>query len=451
MDKIKRSSGIWNVIENYTNQSQEWKELKTVAVVHGLAGGGKTTLLLDYFKAKKHFYFSFAGLEENVAEKLFTQRVSAATGMNVSNWDEAFMVLSKAYRFIIFDDVASVLAYARFKDSFYEKMYRDFDSRPLVFLIVQSNDNLDGLADSFDYIEVNYLSVPDVMKLFPKLSKHDTLGLCAISGGIPKILSEYDMQIRFEENLRRMLRPDSAFCEFMPHLLEKHFRKPEIYNCILFAIANGNHRISDIGRFTGFAYNKCDNYLSSLLSAGIVKAEKEKTKSGSEKTAYTLTNFYFQLWYLYVYQNRTELVIGNEEMVERFVKGIVEKEIHAFHIKKAFAYVNHRVQRDYWASFRISDKIKYAPITIEKGSFKYSFDAIHKKGDKAVFIKVFSDPLENCKRDEFEKIQKAVTLINKYYDSHIFIFTKRRFSDYAAQQAPVDKSVSFVEVDRLKY
>jgi hypothetical protein len=42
-------------------------------------------------------------------------------------------------------------------------------------------------------------------------------------------------------------------------------------------------------------------------------------------------------------------------------------------------------------------------------------------------------------------------LVNEYDDSHIFLFTKRRFSDYAAKRAPIDDVMSFVEVERLKY
>jgi hypothetical protein len=200
----------------------------------------------------------------------------------------------------------------------------------MMFLIAQSSDNLDGLADYFDHIKIRYFSIPEVMKLFPKLSKFDALGLSAVSGGIPKILMEYDEQLSFEDNLRHMLQPDSVFVGYMPYLMEKYFRRPEIYNCILCAIAYGNHRISDMGKFTSFAYNKCDNYLAALISAEIVTAEKEKSKNDAERTTYVFTNSYFRLWYLYVYQNRTLLSIGNEELVEHFVKSITEKEIHAF-------------------------------------------------------------------------------------------------------------------------
>jgi len=36
-------------------------------------------------------------------------------------------------------------------------------------------------------------------------------------------------------------------------------------------------------------------------------------------------------------------------------------------------------------------------------------------------------------------------------DSHILIFSKRRFSDHAVAEAAKDEAISLVEVDRLKY
>ena len=81
----------------------------------------------------------------------------------------------------------------------------------------------------------------------------------------------------------------------------------------------------------------------------------------------------------------------------------------------------------------------------------YTFDAIHRNGDKAVFVKVFADPAENCKKDEYRKIFKAVSMANTFDNSHVFIFTKRRFSDYAEKYAPMEDNVSIVEMERLKY
>ena len=449
---IPRHYPIDTIAKKSLHRKDAWRELKTVAVVTGLAGCGKTSLLLDYFKDKRHFYFSFAGLEESIAEKLFADRVSAVTGATVTNWDEAFIALSKKHKYIIFDDLSPLASYKRFKQSFYENMCRDFDSRPIVLLIAQPTDNLDGLADSFHEISVSYFSLPEVMKLFPSLSKIDALGLCAISGGLPDILNAYDVQRSYEDNLRKLLQLTSAFLEFMSSLMDRYFKKPEVYHHILYAIANGNHRISEIGKFTRYAYNKCDNYISVLISNGIVQIEKEKSERGTEKTAYVFANSYFRLWYRYVYANRSEILTGNKDAIGCIVKGIIEKEVHAFHLQRAFAYVNARIKEsNFWAVFRISEKIVYSPQTIEKDDFSYMFDAIHRNGEKAVFVKVFDDPLENCKKDELDKLEKAVRLANNYNDSHVFIFSKRRFSDYAAKQAPMDDALSFVEVERLKY
>ena len=447
---INRHSLIKSTFRKAVRKQGVWSEQKAVALVTGHFGCGKTTLLLDYFKNRKHFYFSFEGLEENVAEKLFADRVSSLTNQAVTGWDGAFLAISKRYNFIIFDDITSILSYKRFKNSLYENMFKDSSNRLLIFFLTQPSDDFAKLADHFDKVEMDYFTVPEVMKLYPELSKYNILGLCAISGGITAILSEYNDQLAFEENLIAFLNPASAFIEFMPTLMNRYFRKPETYHNILHAIANGNNRISEIGKFTGYAYNKCDNYVSALVSAGIIKADKEKSKHGTAKTAYIFENPYFRIWYRYIYANRTDIIIGNNDVIENIAKSIIEKEIHVFHIQKSFSYVNNKTSK-LWERFNIIEKIPYAPQTIEKDNFKYDFDAIHRNGDMAIFVKVFADPLENCKKEEYMKIEKAIALANTYYNSHVFIFSKRRFSAYAARQAPKDEVITTVEVDRLKF
>ena len=323
-------------------------------------------------------------------------------------------------------------------------------TRPFVVFLAQPNEGVDGLSDKYVKIDVDYFSVPDVIKLFPKLSKIDKLGLCAVSGGIPKIFSEYDSTINFEENLRRFLLPDSVFCGFMRELLSKYFRRPESYHAILHAIANGNHRVGEIGKFTGYAYNKCDNYLSSLADYGFVSAEKEKMKSGAEKTVYRLKSNYFKLWYLYVYEKQAALRTGDEKLTDSIIKKIINKEVHAFHIEKAFLLANDRLQWKLY-NYEIKEKVVYAPKIVRKGKFSYSFDAIARNGEKAAFIKVFKDATNTFRPAELLKLRKAVELVNKYYNSHVLVFSKRRFCDEATNEAAWDDSLSLVEIERLKF
>ena len=451
---IKRATKrrrLWEVLAYYNRRMNEWQTLKTVCVVEGLTGSGKTTYLINYFKGKTVFYFSFAGLIDSIAEKLFTKYVTEQTGISVTGWEDGFSVISKKYKYILFDDVSTVLSSERFRKALYYRMITNIYTRPFVVLVTQPTDHLNGLMDSYDDIWVDYFSVSEMIKLYPMLSKFDILGLCTVSGGIPKILNRYDIQKSFEENIRDILKPPSVFYNLMPELLSKYFRTPESYHYILYVIANGNQTVSEIGKFTGFAYNKCDNYLSALVKCGFVNAEKTISKRGTEKTAYRLANSYFRLWYLYVYRNRTELQLGNEEVIGNIINKIISTEIHEYHLQKAFLLVNERFHRNSWSISRISERIKHAPKTIRKGNFSYTFDAIVKNDYKAAFVKVFADPLENCKKPELEKIRMAVTIVNQYYDNHIYIFSKRRFSDYAVEQAAKDYIISLVEVDRLRF
>jgi hypothetical protein len=151
-----------------------------------------------------------------------------------------------------------------------------------------------------------------------------------------------------------------------------------------------------------------------------------------------------------VYQNYTKIKLGSEELISNIIKSIVDKEIHEFHLQKAFAFANERIFWDLWSNFRITEKAVYAPQTISKGDFSYTFDAILRKTDKAVFIKVFADPLESCRQGELENIREAVMLANVYYDSHVYIFSKRRFTESALLEAAQDTCISLVGVDKLK-
>ena len=439
------------ILKNHYRRSDNQKVSRTVYVVKGLAGSGKTTLLLNYFKDRNFFCFSFAGLAEDLAEKIFSDYVKEKTGTAASGWEDGFAAILKKHKIILFDDLSSISSYKRLQKAFYNNMITNIHARPFVVFIIQPIDDITGFADKYIEINIDYFSIPEVMKLYPKLSKFDALGLCAMSGGIPKILHEYDESISLEDNLKNILKPSSAFFVFMPEIMVKYFRKPENYHHILCAIANGNHSVSDIGKFCGFEYNKCDNYLASLISYGFVKTEKTISKRGAAKTAYMITNNYFRLWHLYIYRNHTELNLGKREFINNIVKNIIESEIHGFHLQKAFALANERIENDLWESFHITEKIVYAPQTVSENNFHYTFDAIVRNGDKTIFIKVFESPYENCGREELDKMRKAVSLVNKYYDSHIYIFAKKRYSDYTVAEAAKDETISLFDVDRLKY
>jgi len=451
---IKRTQAkepLWRVLESYHRKQNDFSNLKTVCVISGPAGCGKTTYLLNYFKGKEYFYFSFASLGEELAEKLFAESVSSKCGVAVSGWAESIRALSNKYKYILLDDIGGIAGSKRFIEAFCDNMFPDIHTRPFIVLVTQQTEDVNGLADHYVKTSLDYFSIPEVMKLYPKLSKVDILGLCALSGGIPAILNEYSPELDFGSNVCKLLKPSSTFVALAPHMMQKHFRRPENYHHILCAIANGNFRVGQISKFTGFTNNKCDNYLTRLIDNGFVTAEKVITKSGVEKTVYRVSNSYYRLWHKYIFPNRSAIQLGDDELISQIVASISDTEIHRFHLRKAFLWMNAVFKQKLWMSFRITKGIAYAPKTIKEGRFQYTFDAVVKHKHKAIFVRVFKNPLENCARAELDRLLRAVSLINEYEDSHIYLFTKRRFSDYAVSKAAKDDVLNLVEVDRLKY
>ena len=428
----------------YRIQGKEPKKL--VCIINGLTGTGKTTFALDYFSDKKYFYFSFLGLNEEMAEILFAERISEYAKEKVNGWVDCFIKLAESYSVLILDDLTSISSYKRFHSAFYENTFPFKRSRPLTVLITHPTDNIDGLFDDYSHMNMTYFNMPEVKDIFTKLSKMDQLGLCAVSGGIPDILSEYDIESSFEDNLRKMLKPSSAFINYMQKLLSNYFRKPDNYNYILSAITCGHHSISEIGKYTGFAYNKCDNYLTSLIGCGIVKPKTVSSKSGAEKTSYILTNNYYRIWYRYVYKAHSDIQLSTISVTNDIIHAIIDREIHKFHVQKAHEYVEKRISSHGIKRSFISNQ----PYKVKSGNFEFTFDGITRNEKIAVLIKVLEDPEDNGGRETLEKIRKAVSLANIYYNSHVYIFAKRRFSDHTKKQASYDEVLSLVGVEQLR-
>ena len=75
--------------------------------------------------------------------------------------------------------------------------------------------------------------------------------------------------------------------------------------------------------------------------------------------------------------------------------------------------------------FNIDDIINN-PYTVKSGNFEYTFDGFVRNGKMVIFVKILEDPENNCGRETLEKIRKAMSLANTYYDNNTFNVGRRR-------------------------
>jgi len=127
-----------------------------------------------------------------------------------------------------------------------------------------------------------------------KMSAVDVARLCAVTGGLSALLNDYDETKSFFDNLNGWISTDSMLYRLMPQMLSEQFRTPESYHAILYAIATGNHRLSEIAKHMAVPNNQCKKYLDALIAMGLIEVKEHN---------YFILNSYVDFWHRFFYLN----------------------------------------------------------------------------------------------------------------------------------------------------
>ena len=219
----------------------------------------------------------------------------------MDTWENVFLNINTlsehTCHIFVFDDADEILNDSVFSAAF-QNYFATQKRRAIVMIFVTHAQKLPEFPPDYTKwtydeipIDVPYFSIADLCKCFPNKKGDELLALYALTGGIPAIVDLINENLSTEENLRILLSPDSPYIHFCSNEFEHLFRRSESYMFICHAVALGNNRISDIGKFTGFAYNKCDKYIRALIENGILTAVKDD----SNKTVYKFVNPYYRV------------------------------------------------------------------------------------------------------------------------------------------------------------
>lgn len=430
----------------FQTRDDKWINQNTVVALTGLMCSGKTKLALDFVKDKKHFYFSFANLNESMARLFLSQRLF--DNHQIHSWKEIFSEINEIARFqpiFIFDDIESLLSDNEFCNALNDFMNSTNRNRIFMVLIFNQGANISKLNLAFRCIESKPISIAKIKKATPNWSNQEILELHTLTGGFVPLIKLFDDSVPFKDNLLKLFDKNSLFVTFAEKMLRSSFRTPESYMMILYAIACGNHRVSEIGKFTGFAYNKCDKYLGSLIDCGYVITSKV-----DNKTFYSISNSYLEVWFKYIYPNRNLIEVGTfdtfffSDIYPQFIKTDVE----AHYREACFKVIRDRLICCVTNS--TIEQVRDNPYTLKIKDFEYTFDCYVPEKSKAVFVKILTDTTEIAGKDMVAEFEKAAAKLNHLYNSELFICSKRRFSDFAVHEA-LGGFLKLITVERLKF
>ena len=425
-------------IEEYSKQlhasvSNYWMQESSLWITQfcGKSGMGKTSLAQSYLEAYGGQYFSFRNLDAAFAPQIFL------SGCKL--WREFFAEIgeTKNRPVIFFDDVDD----RNDKEEFLNAL-PELAGKAYVVLIVRNQIELPFPSD---ILQMTAVTVPMLLTENKALDPLDVLRTIAITDGIPELVRLFDFQRTFAENLGLLFAQNSTYFRYAESELRRHFRTPETYNILLYGMATGHNRISQLAEFSGFPQNKCDKYLKALDKAGLLETVQGKDTAGLVRTHYYPKGGYWKTWFRYVFPSQGHCLKLLEGDSLQLLANDIDRSIVAEYFKTVcWKWMKKNYGDYYWDEILRFDNPKQQDVIVNGVRFDY----VQETKDHTIYVKIWDDIGEGFPKAEFQRIEAATTVVRPFYENIYFLFSVGRACNYVEQLRNLD-TVAVVDLKSL--
>lgn len=325
---------------NYLEKLHKEQDARFV-IMYGRRRIGKTELLRQFSKNKKHLFFSSDLSSEQEQLKQFSEKIFQLTresflqNQPFGSWEALlryiFDHLIPKMPLIIIDEFPYLCISNPALPSILQKIWDEKGKESNIFLILcgsymsfMEKEVLGSKSPLFGrrtgQIALQPLSFKDLKLFFPRYSEEDRVFVYSILGGTPAYLQRFHDHKTIEQNVKEEILNKNGFLfSETRFLLIEELREPAIYFSILKAIAFGRTRLNEIVQETGISDpHKVNKYLSVLRELRIVKREipiTENKPHKSRKGIYLLNDSFFRFWFRYVLPHMSYLEEGDLDFV----------------------------------------------------------------------------------------------------------------------------------------
>ena len=262
-------------------------------------------------------------------------------------------------------------------------------------------------------------------------NREDIALLFGITGGMPHYLSLMDKNFSVEANIKQhFLTTSGYFFEEPGTLIKQECCEPAPYNAIISAIASGASRLSVISSKVGMESDLCSNYITKLISIGIVKKEHPFKESTSRKAIYTLDDGMFRFWYRFIPDNMALIRRGETDFIYEqilpqfpaYMSGVFEE------ICKQYLWQQNLAKE---LPFMFTDAGRWWGTDKRKNT-EYEIDIIAANREKAIFAEC-KWTNEHVGRKAIDALTGRSGLFN-YSRKYFYLFAKEGFTDGLVQK-----------------
>lgn len=326
---IGRADKLENLNQNYLSSKNN------LTILYGRHGIGKTTLIKEFVKNKKYFYY------EALSGDMFEQinLLSLTTGIVADDFESIFEALYKSGVdvFVIEEFHQFVKNGPEFMDAI--NMILNNHSKIMVVLGCSSvswveNSMVKAIGKAAfsinTFMKLKELSYSDIVLNFPQSESDTLLKVYGITGGNPEYISAWDGSKSVKCNVCSLfLDRNGTYYNEALNFVKDEFREIGVYNSILSCLAAGKNKLNEIHEYTGYGRDKISVYLKNLINREIVEKIFSYDLQGSENTRkglYRIKDGFLDFWYKFIYPHKGVLAISEpEEFYDKYLEGKMDE------------------------------------------------------------------------------------------------------------------------------
>ena len=445
-------------------------------VIYGRRRVGKTTLIKEFIKDERAFYFLATTESEAQSMKRFagvlsrTKKNPMLSKVTFTDWLDLFQVVADDHpdekKVLVIDEFPYLVKtnpdFPSILQNAWDEVLKDHNVMLILCGSLISMMKKHALAyDSPLYgrrtaqIRLMPLQFTDVYAA-QNLSFEQAVEQYAITGGVPKYMEFFQTEEPLVEQIRRVVLSKNGFLYEEPDfLLNEEVQTPINYFSVLKAISDGNHKLSKIGMTMEQDTSAITPYLKTLIDLGFVTKNvpiTEKNPERSRKGLYYVSDNFIRFWFRYVYPFKGELELDNQQIVlDEMGKDFKQKFV-------AFAYES--ICRNIFAELCRKGQIDFAPSRIgsywrndNEGDTEIDVAAVDNQ-HKRLFLgecKYHAKPVDVAVYSALqEKGQsKELTAAFKGYEIVYGLFSKSGFTDRLVEMAAENPNLILIQEDTV--
>ncbi len=389
-------------------------------VIYGRRRVGKTTLIKEFLKSKKHIYF-LATLEN---EKILLEKFKDVVAENlkdeflkeigINSFDGIFKYIAnkKEKLVVVIDEFQYLSKINPAIASIFQSIIDNILARTNIMLILCGSIVSLMYKEALSYssplygrrtsnIKLKPLNFQHLQAFFKGKTKKELIEIYSVFYGIPKYLelarSKSDIFGMIKENI---LDRDSFLYNEPYFLLQDEISENITYFSILETIAKGAHKIGEIAARLGKPVNNITSFMQKLIDLEIIYREiptTEKNPSKSKKGLYFIKDNFIRFWFKYVFPYKSQLEISNTDFVLKIIKNTFSEYVSKTFEELAIEYSLKRFSLQkcgrWWSSKEEIDIVGIAENFILVGECKWQnrrvgVDVYDRLTKKAEHIKI---------------------------------------------------------------